>query len=41
VVDIEENIWSPRLGIKGKIDLTVRIQAGKRPRSDVTCFFFY
>ncbi len=23
VVDIEENIWSPRLGIKGKVDLTV------------------
>jgi hypothetical protein len=26
VEDIEENIWSPRLGIKGKIDLTVTIQ---------------
>ena len=23
VVDIEENLWSPRLGMKGKIDLTV------------------
>ena len=25
VQDIEENIWSPRLGVKGKIDLTVRV----------------
>ena len=25
VQDIEENIWSPRLGMKGKIDLTVDI----------------
>ena len=23
VIDIEENLWSPRLGMKGKIDLTV------------------
>ena len=26
VQDIEENIWSARLGIKGKVDLTVRVQ---------------
>jgi DNA replication ATP-dependent helicase Dna2 len=26
VVDIEENIWSPRLGMKGKVDLTVRVE---------------
>ena len=26
VVDIEENIWSPKFGIKGKIDLTVDIE---------------
>jgi len=25
IQDIEENIWSPRLGIKGKIDLTVNV----------------
>ena len=24
--DIEENIWSPRLGIKGKVDLTIQVQ---------------
>ncbi|XP_060065451.1 DNA replication ATP-dependent helicase/nuclease DNA2-like [Ylistrum balloti] len=26
VKDIEENIWSPRLGLKGKIDLTVEVK---------------
>lgn len=26
VEDIEENIWSPRLGMKGKIDLTVKVR---------------
>jgi len=30
VVDIEENIWSPRLGIKGKIDLTVGVSGSQR-----------
>lgn len=29
VQDIEESIWSPKLGIKGKIDLTVKV----RPRN--------
>ncbi|CAC5382063.1 DNA2 [Mytilus coruscus] len=27
VTDIEENIWCPRYGVKGKIDLTVEVQA--------------
>ncbi|CAG0913650.1 unnamed protein product [Notodromas monacha] len=27
VVDIEENIWSPRFGLKGKIDLSVRVRS--------------
>jgi len=26
VADVEENIWSPRFGIKGKIDLTVEVK---------------
>jgi DNA replication ATP-dependent helicase Dna2 len=26
IMDIEENIWSPRLGIKGKVDLTVQVK---------------
>ena len=26
VVDVEENIWSPRLGLKGKVDLTVNAE---------------
>ena len=26
IVDVEENIWSPRLGMKGKVDLTVSAQ---------------
>ncbi|KAJ8416071.1 hypothetical protein AAFF_G00380930 [Aldrovandia affinis] len=37
-VDIEENMWSPRFGLKGKIDLTtgVRIQRrGRRPQEKV------
>lgn len=25
IVDIEENLWSPRLGLKGKIDVTVKV----------------
>ncbi|KAK2182354.1 hypothetical protein NP493_357g00002 [Ridgeia piscesae] len=29
VVDVEENIWSPRFGIKGKIDLTVEVKSQK------------
>ena len=29
VQDIEENIWSPRLGIKGKVDLTVKVKLHK------------
>lgn len=29
VVDIEESIWSPRLGMKGKVDLTVRVKLRK------------
>ena len=29
--DIEENYWSPRLGVKGKIDLTVEVKCRKRP----------
>ena len=26
ICDIEENFWSPRLGVKGKIDLTVKTE---------------
>ena len=29
VCDIEENFWSPRLGVKGKIDLTVRTESAR------------
>eukprot|EP00095_Tigriopus_kingsejongensis_P009867 maker-scaffold757_size101632-snap-gene-0.17 protein:Tk09867 transcript:maker-scaffold757_size101632-snap-gene-0.17-mRNA-1 annotation:"dna replication atp-dependent helicase nuclease dna2-like" len=32
VCDIEENIWSPRLGMKGKVDLTVRVKLHGRDR---------
>ncbi|XP_076435197.1 DNA replication ATP-dependent helicase/nuclease DNA2-like [Babylonia areolata] len=27
--DIEETIWSPRIGVKGKIDMTVEVEMGK------------
>lgn len=33
VRDIEENIWSPRLGLKGKIDATVTVYQPNKPRS--------
>lgn len=26
ILDIEENIWSPRFGLKGKIDVTARVK---------------
>lgn len=26
IVDIEENIWVPRMGLKGKVDVTVKIR---------------
>ncbi|CAG2246333.1 DNA2 [Mytilus edulis] len=32
VTDIEENIWCPRYGVKGKIDLTVEIQIKNKER---------
>ncbi|XP_060555585.1 DNA replication ATP-dependent helicase/nuclease DNA2-like [Ruditapes philippinarum] len=31
VCDIEENMWSPRFGIKGKIDLTVEVKIKNEP----------
>lgn len=30
-MDIEENVWSPRFGLKGKIDLTAKIQIQRAP----------
>ena len=30
--DIEENIWSPRLGIKGKVDLTLHVNLPKKDK---------
>ncbi|XP_073321000.1 DNA replication ATP-dependent helicase/nuclease DNA2 [Pagrus major] len=32
LADIEENVWSPRFGLKGKIDVTARIRI-QRPRN--------
>ncbi|CAJ1048869.1 DNA replication ATP-dependent helicase/nuclease DNA2 [Xyrichtys novacula] len=32
LADIEENVWSPRFGLKGKIDLTARVKI-QRPRN--------
>lgn len=32
ICDIEENVWSPRLGMKGKIDLTVEVKLHQRDR---------
>jgi DNA replication ATP-dependent helicase Dna2 len=33
--DIEENIWAPKLGIKGKVDVTVEVKIN-RPKNDLT-----
>ncbi|XP_038150568.1 DNA replication ATP-dependent helicase/nuclease DNA2 [Cyprinodon tularosa] len=33
LADIEENIWSPRFGLKGKIDVTARVRI-QRPRNE-------
>ncbi|KFV40910.1 DNA replication ATP-dependent helicase/nuclease DNA2, partial [Tyto alba] len=30
ILDIEENIWSPRFGLKGKIDVTARVKIHRR-----------
>ena len=35
--DIEENIWSPRLGIKGKVDLTVQVKMKNKDNKGRTC----
>uniref|UniRef100_A0A3Q1FPZ8 DNA replication ATP-dependent helicase/nuclease n=1 Tax=Acanthochromis polyacanthus TaxID=80966 RepID=A0A3Q1FPZ8_9TELE len=32
LADIEENVWSPRFGLKGKIDVTARVRI-QRPRT--------
>ncbi|XP_069501087.1 DNA replication ATP-dependent helicase/nuclease DNA2 [Ambystoma mexicanum] len=34
-LDIEENIWSPRFGLKGKIDVTAGVKIHRRSRTDV------
>ncbi|EDO44587.1 predicted protein, partial [Nematostella vectensis] len=31
--DIEENVWSPRFGLKGKVDATVEVKIDRRPMS--------
>lgn len=32
IVDIEENVWSPTYGLKGKIDLSVNVTVHRKPR---------
>ncbi|XP_013379222.1 DNA replication ATP-dependent helicase/nuclease DNA2 [Lingula anatina] len=34
VMDIEENIWSPRYGVKGKIDLTVQVKINGKQKCE-------
>lgn len=31
--DIEENIWAPRLGIKGKVDVTVEVKINRHKKT--------
>ena len=37
IMDIEENIWSPRLGIKGKVDLTIQVKLKDKDKKGRTC----
>lgn len=37
MADIEENIWASRLGLKGKVDVTVKTLAGSTYKVK-TCF---
>lgn len=32
ICDIEENIWLPKLGIKGKVDITVEVKINSRKK---------
>ncbi|KAF8982827.1 Tripartite DNA replication factor [Haplosporangium bisporale] len=36
ILDIEENIWSPTFGLKGKIDATVQVMLRGGPNGDTT-----
>uniref|UniRef100_A0A1A7X498 DNA replication ATP-dependent helicase/nuclease n=2 Tax=Iconisemion striatum TaxID=60296 RepID=A0A1A7X498_9TELE len=33
LADIEENVWSPRFGLKGKMDVTAKVQIQRAPNS--------
>src|SRR5690606_15193062 len=35
VVDIEESVWSPRFGIKGKLDITAAMEVKQMPSSAI------
>eukprot|EP00111_Clytia_hemisphaerica_P000398 TCONS_00001102-protein len=35
IVDIEENVWSPYLGFKGKVDVSVEVKIHKRSRDKI------
>ena len=37
IMDIEENIWSPRLGIKGKVDLTIQVKLKQKDAKGRIC----
>ncbi|XP_047126178.1 DNA replication ATP-dependent helicase/nuclease DNA2 isoform X2 [Hydra vulgaris] len=34
IIDIEENIWAPRLGLKGKIDVSVELIVHRKPKKN-------
>lgn len=40
IKDIEENIWSPRLGIKGKVDMTVQVKLHNKDKQVQPISFF-
>lgn len=34
ILDVEENIWCPRFGLKGKIDVTAGVSIHRRSRTE-------
>lgn len=34
ILDVEENIWCPRFGLKGKIDVTAGVTIHRRSRTE-------
>jgi DNA replication factor Dna2 len=38
IVDIEDTLWMPQFGLKGKLDLTSTVRKSDRPYKKLVCF---